>query len=135
MDTTTKLTPRLARWMEKLSELDFIIEYRPGETMVVPDAMTRRTQDGFEDKFGEYQALLPRERFNPRALESIEEDKASCPAEQHDWCGHNHEELGETSENSPQMEVNEPRKKGRNFANMYHVRAELPSDPTDLASQ
>ena len=134
MDITTKLTPRLARWMEKLSELDFIIEYRPGETMVVPDAMTRRTQDGFEDKFGESQALLPRESFDPQALEGIEEDKASCPVEHHDWCGHDHTVTGEPTTSSPQTEVPEPRK-GRNFANMYHVRAEPPSDPTDLASQ
>ena len=40
MDTTTKLTPRLARWMEKLAEQDFVIEYRPAEEMVVPDSMT-----------------------------------------------------------------------------------------------
>ena len=121
--------------MEKLSELNFIIEYRPGETIVVPDAMTRRTQDRFEDKFGEYQALLPREKFNPRALESMEEDKASCPVEQNDWCGHDHKELGETSEKSPKMEGNEPRRKGRKFADISHVCAELPSDPTDHASQ
>ena len=62
MDTTTKLTPRLARWMEKLSEYNFTIEYRPGDTMVVPNSMTRRTQDGYEEKFGEYSPLLPRAR-------------------------------------------------------------------------
>ena len=53
MDTLTKLTPRLAGWMEKLSEYNFTIEYRPGDTMVVPDSMTRCTQDGYKDKFGE----------------------------------------------------------------------------------
>ncbi len=72
MDTTTKLTPRLARWMEKLSEYDFTIEYRPGDTMVVPDSMTRRTEDGYEDKFGEYSPLLPRARFNEWVLREVD---------------------------------------------------------------
>ena len=73
--------------MEKLAEQDFVIEYRPAEEMVVPDSMTRRTQDGYEEKFGEYQPLLPRNRFGPKALADIDKDpgragpvnKASTP--------------------------------------------------------
>ena len=58
--------------MEKLWEYDFTIEYRPGNTMVVPNTMTRRTQYGYEEKFGEYPPLLPRARFNERVLREID---------------------------------------------------------------
>ena len=114
MDTTTKLTPRLARWMEKLSEYDFVIESRPGDTMVVPDSMTRRTQDGYEEKFGEYQPVLPRDRFNEKVLREVD----TKPVE--DWEGQaeitGKDAFGETAIISPQMDDTRTQI-GRNYAN------------------
>ena len=117
MDTTTKLTPRLARWMEKLSEYDFAIEYRLGDTMVVPDSMTRRTQDGYEEKFGEYQPLLTCARFNKRVLR--ETDTEEVKLAEH-WEGQieitGKEAFRETAIISPQLADTHPRD-GRNYAN------------------
>ena len=118
MDTTTKLTPRLARWMEKLSEYDFTIEYRLGDTMVVPDSMTRRTQDGYEEKFGEYSPLLPGGRFNERVLREVDREEGGIPLVE-DWEGQieitGKNEFGETAIISPQFDDTHPRD-GRNYA-------------------
>ena len=40
--TVKELTPRQARWAEFLAEFDFDIDYQPGETNVVADALSRR---------------------------------------------------------------------------------------------
>ena len=52
--------------------------------MVVPDSMTRRTQDGYEDKFGKYQPLLPRARFNERVLREVDTEGVKLAE---DWKG------------------------------------------------
>jgi transposase InsO family protein len=42
LDTKNTLSPRQARWMEKLSEYHYTIQYRKGSLNVVPDALSRR---------------------------------------------------------------------------------------------
>jgi hypothetical protein len=41
--TTKQLSRRQARWSERLSNFDFIINYRPGRLGAKPDALTRRS--------------------------------------------------------------------------------------------
>ena len=85
--------------------------------------MTRRTQDGYEDKFGEYQPLLPREWFNKRVLAEVEQEEkeegtGGVPLE--DWEGQieitGKDAFGETAIISPQMD-DPNRHSGRNYAN------------------
>jgi hypothetical protein len=42
LDTKNTLSPRQIRWMEKLAEYYFVIQYRKGILNVVPDALSRR---------------------------------------------------------------------------------------------
>ena len=117
MDITTKLTPLLARWMEKLSQYNFTIEYRAGDTMVVPDSMTRQTQDGYEEKFGEYSPLLRRARFNERVLREVDTEGVVLVE---DWEGQieitGKDAFGETAIISPQLDDTHPRN-GTNYTN------------------
>jgi transposase InsO family protein len=46
MDTQPKLSERQARWMEFLSEFDYVIEYQEGTKNVVADALSRRADHG-----------------------------------------------------------------------------------------
>lgn len=55
LDTQKSLTPRQARWKEMLASYDFDIQYRPGSTNTVADALSRR----------------PDHRLNPIALSTI----------------------------------------------------------------
>lgn len=83
--STTKLTERLARWADELSEYNFSIEYRPGETMGKPDAMKLRSQDlvGSDPADG---FVLPRFRFAEEVVTSwdllndADKDSAVCIA-------------------------------------------------------
>lgn len=43
--TTKELTGRQARWVEALSEYNFMITYRPGNENAAADALSRREQD------------------------------------------------------------------------------------------
>ena len=85
--------------------------------MVVPDGMTRRTQDGYEDKFGQYQPLLPRARFNERVLREVDTEGVGLAE---DWEGQiettGKNAFGETTIISPQLDDTHPRD-GRNYAN------------------
>jgi hypothetical protein len=45
LDTQPSLSKRQARWMETLAEFDYTIEYKPGNTNSVADALSRRPQD------------------------------------------------------------------------------------------
>jgi hypothetical protein len=67
--TTTKLTGRLARWWEQLSECQFQIQYRPGEENTVADALSRY---GDETPEGTYDCILPRHRFSSKALADLD---------------------------------------------------------------
>ena len=42
LDTKNTLSPRQIRWMEKLAEYNYDIQYRKGSLNVVPDALSRR---------------------------------------------------------------------------------------------
>ena len=42
LDTKNTLSPRQARWMEKISEFNYVIQYRKGSLNVVPDALSCR---------------------------------------------------------------------------------------------
>ena len=85
--------------------------------MVVPDSMTRRTQDGYEEKFGEYLPLLPRARFNERVLREVDTEGVALAE---DWEGQiiitGKDAFGETAIISPQLDDTHPRD-GRNYAN------------------
>ena len=105
--------------MEKLSEYDFTIEYRPGDTMEVPDSMTRCTQDGYEAKSGEYSPLLLRARFNERVLREVDTEEGGIPLVedqegQIEITGKN--AFGETAIISSQLNDTHSRD-GRNYAN------------------
>ena len=63
-----KLTPRQVRWLERLSQFNFVITYRPGKQNLKADALTRQVEDlpiSTQKEREEYQnrALLPAERF------------------------------------------------------------------------
>ena len=103
--------------MEELSEYDFTIEYRPGDTMVVPYSMTRRTRDGYEEKSGEYTPLLPRARFNERVLQEVDTEGVTLVE---DWEGQieitGKDRFGETAIICLQLDDTHPRD-GRNYDN------------------
>jgi hypothetical protein len=42
LQTQPNMSNRQARWVEKLSEFDFVVEYKEGKTNVVADALSRR---------------------------------------------------------------------------------------------
>ena len=42
LQTQPHLSPRQARWLERLQEFDYDIQYRPGKDNVVADALSRR---------------------------------------------------------------------------------------------
>ncbi len=42
--TQPKLTSKQSRWQQFLAEFDFDIEYKPGRTNSVPDALSRKVQ-------------------------------------------------------------------------------------------
>ncbi|PKI77579.1 hypothetical protein CRG98_002033 [Punica granatum] len=42
--TQKKLSPKQARWQDFLAEFDFVMEYKPGRTNVVADALSRRVE-------------------------------------------------------------------------------------------
>ena len=87
--------------------------------MVVPDSMTRRTQDGYEEKFGKYLPLLPRTRFNERVLREVDTEEGGAPLVE-DWEGQieitGKDAFGETAIISPQLDDTHPRD-CRNYAN------------------
>ena len=39
-----KLTPKQARWRDFLVEFDYIVEYKPGHTNLVADALSRKSE-------------------------------------------------------------------------------------------
>lgn len=57
LSTQKKLSPRQAQWLEDISDFDFEIEYIPGETNVLADALSRMYSDeskGTVRAFSEY---------------------------------------------------------------------------------
>ncbi|PKI46789.1 hypothetical protein CRG98_032826 [Punica granatum] len=42
--TQKKLSPKQACWQDFLAELDFVMEYKPGRTNAVVDALSRRVE-------------------------------------------------------------------------------------------
>ncbi|PKI61275.1 hypothetical protein CRG98_018339 [Punica granatum] len=42
--TQKKLSPKQARWQDFLTEFDFVMEYKPGRTNAVADALSRRVE-------------------------------------------------------------------------------------------
>lgn len=42
--TQKKLTPKQARWQDFLAEFDFVLEYKPGKTNLVADALSRKME-------------------------------------------------------------------------------------------
>ncbi|KAJ0037276.1 hypothetical protein Pint_23118 [Pistacia integerrima] len=42
--TQKKLSPKQARWHDFLAEFDYVLEYKPGKTNVVADALSRKAE-------------------------------------------------------------------------------------------
>ena len=93
--------------------------------MVVPDSMTRRIQDRYKEKFGEYLPLLPCGRFNERVLREVDTEGVGVIE---DWEGQiqtiRKDAFGETAIISLQLDDTHPQD-GRNDANQK----------TDIAQQ
>ncbi len=43
-ETQKKLTPKQARWQDFMAEFDYVLEYKPGKTNVVADALSRKSE-------------------------------------------------------------------------------------------
>jgi hypothetical protein len=70
--TTKQLSRRQARWSEKLSSFDYIINYRPGRLGGKPDALTRRS-----DVYPKKQFQLDANAINNRILIAPEQLRAA----------------------------------------------------------
>ena len=87
--TTKKLTRRQARWAEFLSELNFVITYRPGKKNEKADALTRRPNDKSHDDDDErqqhqLQTLLPPERLELQPIEEATEPEETTRNDESD---------------------------------------------------
>ncbi|SNX84754.1 related to pol protein [Melanopsichium pennsylvanicum] len=60
-----KITGRQARWSVLLADFDFVLQYRPGDKAVEPDALTRRSdmQPTAEEDLHNVRQLLPAQVF------------------------------------------------------------------------
>ena len=79
--TTKKLMLRQAKWIEFLSEFNFVISYQSGKKNDKANALMRKPKDRSIDKKNKQlehyiQVLLPPERFEqPTKVQAVEENK------------------------------------------------------------
>ncbi|PKI43755.1 hypothetical protein CRG98_035861 [Punica granatum] len=80
--TQKKLSPKQARWQDFLAEFDFVMEYKPGRTNVVADALSRR-----EDKGDPSRAESSRAPIGAKAAydQDVEQILADRVVRKH-WC-------------------------------------------------